>query len=296
MTLLRDAIRDAAQRLIAGHTAEDLDDAVLQAELLYGEATGLDRAQVIAAGGREAAPDAVAAFESLVGRRLDHEPLAYILGRREFYGRTFEVGPGCLVPRPETEELVTAALAAVSEHPRAGRLVRIADIGTGSGIIGLTIAAHTPNTKVWCVDISTDALQWAGRNMRRFGLQNRAVLLTGDLAEPLDQPIDVLCANLPYVPTEEFEDLPAQIREREPRIAVEGGVTGIELIERLAGQLDAHLAAEAAVLLEVGAGQMSWVEEIVVSALRAAGREPSKVEAHRDLRGIRRCLEVRVGY
>jgi release factor glutamine methyltransferase len=296
VTQVREAVREAAQRLLAGRTAEDLDDAVLQAELLYGEAAGLDRAQVIAAGGRDASPEALAAFEALVGRRLDHEPLAYILGRREFYGRTFEVGPGCLIPRPETEELVTAALAAVAEHPRARRLVRVADIGTGSGIIGLTIAAHAPNAKVWCVDISTEALQWAGRNMRRFGLEDRVVLLTGDLAEPLDQPIDVLCANLPYVPTEEFEDLPAQIREREPRLAVEGGVTGIEIIERLAAQLDAHLAPEAAVLLEVGAGQMSWVEELVVGALRAAGREPSKVEAHRDLRGIRRCLEVRVGY
>ncbi len=294
--LLRDLIREVANKLLLGNAAEDLDDAVLQAELLYGEASGLDRAHVIAAGGSEADPDALAAFQALVTRRLDHEPLAYILGRREFYGRTFEVGPGCLVPRPETEELVTAALDAIAQHPRAGRLVRVADIGTGSGIIGLSIAAHAPNTKVWGVDISTEALQWAGRNMRRFNLQDRVVLLTSDLAESLNQPIDVLCANLPYVPTDEFEDLPAQIREREPRIAVEGGTTGIELIARLAQQLDAHLASEAAVLLEVGAGQMSWAEELVVTALREAGREPTKVEAHRDLRGIRRCLEVRVGY
>src|SRR5690606_23820242 len=220
----------------------------LQADLLYGEASGLDRAQVMAAS--EGSPEAIATFEELLGRRLNHEPLAYILGRREFYGRTFEVGPGCLVPRPETEGLVVAALAAVGGHPGAGRLVRVADIGTGSGIIGLSIAAHAPNTKVWCVDVSTEALQWAGRNMRRHGLQDRVVLLAGDLLEPLDQPIDVLCANLPYVPTEDYEELPPQIRKREPRIAVDGGVTGIELIQRLTEQMTPHLAPEAAVLLE----------------------------------------------
>ena len=192
--------------------------------------------------------------------------------------------------------LVEAALAAAHDHPHARRLVRVADIGTGSGIIGLSVAAHLPNAKVWCVDVSTEALRWAGTNMRRFGLEDRVVLLAGDLLEPLDEPIDILCANLPYVPTEEFEGLPAQIREREPRIAVEGGTTGIELIARLTGQLGSHLAPQAAVLLEVGAGQMSWAEELVVSALREAGREITRVEAHRDLRGIRRCLEVRTGY
>ncbi|MDA1010273.1 MAG: peptide chain release factor N(5)-glutamine methyltransferase, partial [Chloroflexi bacterium] len=105
--LLRDLIREVASKLRLGNAAEDLDDAVLQAELLYGEAAGLDRAQVIAAGSAEPAEAALAAYLALVDRRLNHEPLAYILGRREFYGRTFEVGPGCLVPRPETEELVT---------------------------------------------------------------------------------------------------------------------------------------------------------------------------------------------
>lgn len=291
---LRETLREAAQRLVVGQAAEDLDDAVLQADLLYAEASGLDRAQVMAAS--EGAPEALAAFAELLGRRLNHEPLAYILGRREFYGRTFEVGPGCLVPRPETEELVEAALAAVREHPQAKRLVRVADIGTGSGIIGLSIAAHAPNTKVWCVDVSTEALQWAGKNMRRQGRQDRVVLLAGDLLEPLAEPIDVLCANLPYVPTDDYEELPPQIRNREPRVAVEGGVTGIELIRRLTEQMAAHLAPEAAVLLEVGAGQMGWVEELAVDALKQAGRDVTKVEAHRDLHGIRRCLEVRTGY
>ncbi len=293
---VRALVQAASQRLLAAQAAEDIDDARLQAEVLFGEASGLDRPQVIAAGDRPADPAVAERFETLLARREGHEPLAYILGRREFFGLTFEVGPGCLVPRPETEGVVEAALAAVREHPRSHRFVRVADIGTGSGIIGLSIAQHAPQAQVTCVDISTEALQWAGRNMRRFGLQERVVLLTGDLCEPLQEPVDILCANLPYVPTEEFEALPDQIRLREPRIAVEGGETGVELIARLARQLPERLAPDtAAVILEMGAGQMGWVEDLVLTALREAGRGSLDARQHRDLRGIRRVLEVRVG-
>ena len=294
--LVRAVLHEATQRLQAAHAADGIDDARLQAELLYGLAAGLDRVHVIAAGSDAAPPAAIEAFEALMERRLQHEPLAYILGKREFFGMTFEVGPGCLVPRPETETLVEAALEAVKAHPGSRRLVRVADIGTGSGAIALSVAQHSPNAKVYAVDVSTEALQWAGRNMRRFGLQNRVVLLAGDLAEPLSEPIDVLLANLPYVPTEEFEALPAQIREREPRVAVEGGPEGVELIARLAQQLDAHLAPVAAAIFEVGAGQISWAEELVTRALTEAGRTGLDVRYHRDLRGIRRVLDVRVGY
>ena len=294
--LVRDLLHEAAQRLQTVHAADGIDDARLQVELLYGLATGLDRAHVIAAGGDTLPAAAVEAFEALMERRRRHEPLAYILGKREFFGITFEVGPGCLVPRPETETLVEAALETVKAHPGARRLVRVADIGTGSGAIALAVAQHSPNAKVFAVDVSTEALQWAGQNMRRFGLQDRVVLLAGDLAEPLSEPIDVLLANLPYVSTDEFEALPAQIREREPRVAVEGGPQGVELIARLAQQLDAHLAPVAAAIFEVGAGQISWAEELVTHALTEAGRTGLDVRYHRDLRGIRRVLEVRVGY
>lgn len=294
--LVRDLLHEAAQRLQAIHAADGIDDARLQVELLYGLAIGLDRVHVIAAGGDIVPPAAVEPFEALMERRLQHEPLAYIRGKREFFGMTFEVGPGCLVPRPETETLVEAALEAVKAHPGARRLVRVADIGTGSGAIALSVAQHAPNAKVFAVDVSTEALQWAGRNMRNFGLQDRVVLLAGDLAEPLSEPIDVLLANLPYVSTDEFEALPPQIREREPRVAVEGGPEGVELIARLAQQLNAHLAPVAAAIFEVGAGQISWAEELVTHALTEAGRTSLDVRYHRDLRGIRRVLEVRIGY
>jgi len=294
---LRDILRRAAERLVAVHASEDIEEGRLEADLLYGAASGLDRAHVITAGALPAHPEALAAFEALLARRLGHEPLAYILGAREFFGMTFAVGPGCLIPRPETETLVGAALAAIAEHPRARRLVRVADIGTGSGAIALSIAQHAPSATVYGVDVSGEALAWAARNMRRFGLADRVVLLTGDLAEPLSEPIDVLCANLPYVPTDDYEGLPAEIRASEPQIAVEGGATGIELIARLAVQLPTHLAPDcAAAIFELGAGQAGFVEDLVVKALTAAGRGPLDVRVHRDLRGIRRVVEVRYGY
>ncbi len=294
---LRAILRRAADHLLAARCSEDLDEASLEADLLYGRASGLDRAHVIARGAGTPSTASVEAFDVLLARRLRHEPLAYILGQREFFGMTFEVGPGCLIPRPETETLVEAALAAVTEHPRARRLVRVADIGTGSGAIALAVAKHAPSTKVWGIDVSGEALQWAARNMRRFGLMERVVLLTGDLAEPLSEPIDVLCANLPYVPTEDYEGLPEEIRASEPQIAVEGGTTGIELIARLAEQLPAHLAEDtAAAIFELGAGQAGFVEDLVTAALTKAGRGPLDVRVHRDLRGIRRIVEVRYGY
>jgi release factor glutamine methyltransferase len=291
---VRALLQEAAERLLAVHASDDLDEARLEADLLYGEATGLDRASVIAAGPDEPSDEMRASFEALLARRLDHEPLAYILGRREFYGLTFEVGSGVLIPRPETETLVEAGLAAIREHPRARRLVRVADVGTGSGAVALSVARHAPNAKVFAVDASTAALEWAGRNRERLGLMERVVLLAGDLLEPLTEPLDVVLANLPYVPTEEYEALPPEIRAHEPRASVDGGASGLELFERFAAQLREHLVDDAfAVLLEVGAGQAGHVEEII---RRGIDRNDVEVSFHRDLRDMRRVVEVRAGY
>ncbi len=295
---IRALLHEAAERLLAVHAADDLDEARLQTDLLYGEAVGLERPAVIAAGPDAPPEQARAGFEALLARRLDHEPLAYILGRREFYGLTFEVGPGVLIPRPETETLVEAGLAAIREHPRARRLVRVADIGTGSGAVALSVARHVPNATLFAVDASTEALAWAGRNRQRLGPVERVVLLAGDLLEPLGEPLDVVLANLPYVPTAEFETLPPEIRASEPRFAVDAGESGLELFERFAAQLPDHLAEDAfAVLLEVGAGQAGHVEEIMRGALerRDLGAE-LEVRFHRDLRGTRRVVELRAGY
>ena len=295
MPTIRQLLQDAATRLLEVAAADDLDEARLEADLLYAEAAGLDRPRVIAAGAEPPPPEALTTFESLLARRLAHEPLAYILGKREFYGLTFEVGDGALIPRPETETLVEAGLDAVRAHPRAGRLVRVADIGTGSGAVALAVARHAPEVKMFAVDASTAALQWAGKNRKRLGPIERVILLTGDLLDPLTEPLDVVLANLPYVPTDEFNALPEEIRTHEPELAVDGGDDGLDIYRRFAAQLPDHLAEDAyAVLVEIGAGQALFAEDILLDAL--GHPEGAEVTAHRDLRGIRRVVEIRVGY
>ena len=289
---LSERLHAAASDLLERGASGDLDEARLEVELLYGEAAGLTRVQVIASSREPAAAEHLAAFEALLERRRGREPLAYILGRREFYGLTFEVGPGALIPRPETETLVEATLAAIRAHPNARRLVRVADAGTGSGAVALAVARHAPQAKIFATDASTAALAWAGRNRTRFGLLDRVVLLTGDLLEPIGEPLDVVAANLPYIPTEEFERLPAEIRAAEPRLAVDGGDTGVDVVRAFVDQLPDHIAdGPAAVLLELGGGQSGLVGDWVVAALGGG-----EVEMHRDLAGNRRVLEVRRGY
>ncbi len=288
-------LHEAARQLIAARAADDLDEGRLEAELLYAEAAGWDRVRVLASGAEVPETDMLGRFEALLLRRLAHEPLAYILGRREFYGLTFEVGPGCLVPRPETETLVEAALAAIREHPNARRLVRVADAGTGSGAIALSVAKHATQAQMFATDASTEALAWAGRNRKRFGLEDRVVLLAGDLLEPVSEPLDLVLANLPYIPSDEVDSLPEVIRTHEPRLAVDGGEDGLDPYRALCAQLSAHLVdGPRAVLVEVGSGQASFAADLIA---RALGPTPApEVRYHRDLAGTRRVVEVRQGY
>jgi release factor glutamine methyltransferase len=289
--LLRIHIHEAAQRLLEAGCDDSPDEARLEAELLYGEASGLQRAQVLAAGSDEPDPAALERFEALLTRRLTHEPLAYILGRRECFGLTFEVTRGVLIPRPETEMLIEATLEAVREHPHARRLVNVADVGTGSGVIALSVARHAPTAKVFALDSSTEALAVAGRNRRRLALQDRVVLLAGDLLEALPAPLDVVTANLPYIPTADLETLAPEVRDWEPRAALDGGSDGLDVIRALVAELPAHLArGPRAALLEVGFGQAETVATLLSGALDAPAR------IHSDLAGIERVVEVRAGY
>ncbi len=291
VTALRSLLHDAALALISARCSDDLDEGRLEAEVLYGEVSGLSRASVIARGGEEASGETVTQFERLLGRRLSHEPLAYILGRRECYGMTFEVGPGVLIPRPDTETLIEVTLTAVRAHPGARRLVRVADVGTGSGLVGLAVAKHAVATKVYSLDSSTTALAAAGRNQKRFGLESRVVLLAGYLLQSLPERVDVVTANLPYVPTAVIETLAAEVREWEPAGALDGGADGLDVIRALVGQLAEHLVdGPRAVLLEVGVGQASEVAELMEAVVGGTAR------VHRDLGGVERVVEVRRGF
>lgn len=287
---LHAVIHGAATALIAAGSVDDLDEGRLEAELLYGEAAGWDRARVLAAGATAPAPATLAAFEALLGRRLAHEPLAYIRGRREFFGMMLAVGPGALVPRPETELLVELALDAIARHPRGGAGLHVADVGTGSGAVAIAIARHAPGVRVTAIDASDAALRWAARNVERWDLGDRVTLCAGDLLTPLREPVDVLVANLPYIPTADLPGLPAAVGGHEPRAALDGGADGLTLVERLLATAPGHLAGDAwACALEVGAGQAARTAARATAALGAGAR------THPDLAGIDRVVTAERG-
>ena len=210
--------------------------------------------------------------------------MAYITGEKEFWGLPFRVGPDVLVPRPDTETLVEAALA----HLPKGHPARVLDVGTGSGAIAVAIAKSRPQATVWATDISEPALQIAAANAERNGV--KVVFGHGSLLDPVagEAPFDLITANLPYIPSADIKGLAVEVK-REPLLALDGGPSGLEIIRQLAAQAPRHLAAGGWLLLELGQGQAPAVADICV----AAGlRDP---QIFKDLAGIERVVGARHG-
>jgi release factor glutamine methyltransferase len=264
------ALEAAGDALAAAGVA----DPRLDAQLLLGEACGLDRAALVA--DPECGIPAAAArrFGEMVRRRVAREPVAYILGRKGFRHLEVAVDGRALVPRPETELLVEVALEL---RPSA-----VIDVGTGSGALALAVADELPETNVIGSDTSPTALELARENAARLGLAGRVRFFEGPL--PPGAEADLVVANLPYVAEREWAGLEPEITRWEPRGAVVAGPTGLEAIEELLGTLAVGEARAGAVALEVGAGQADAVGELV----RRAGFE--RVEARRDLAGIERVV------
>jgi release factor glutamine methyltransferase len=258
----------------------------LDAELLLAHALGWPRARLLAE--RAYAPDAerAAAFAALVDRRAALEPVAYLTGRKEFFGLELEVSPATLVPRPETELLVELALAEARRlAARTGPALTIADVGTGSGAIAVALAAHLPAATVYATDLSAAALAVAERNVARHGLAGRVRLLHGDLLAPLPAPVDLVVGNPPYTVLAEVEP---NVRAHEPWLALDGGPDGAAVYRRLAATLPPHLRPGGAALLEIG----SWQGELVAGLLREA-LPGAAVAVHRDLAGLDRVVVAR---
>ena len=225
-------------------------------------------------------------LQTIVDRRLSGEPLAYIVGQREFYGLTLEVDSHVLIPRQETELLVDIVL----EHlARSGlRDPVVADVGTGSGAIALAVATHADGIRVAATDISEDALEVARRNAVSHGLSDRIEFVHGDLLASLEGPIDVVVSNPPYIPSSELRDLAVEVR-REPRIALDGGDDGLDPLRRLLSQSAAMLAPGGMVVVELMPGQM---DNALRLAIETFGRDV-EAASRKDLMGNERALVVR---
>ena len=241
---LAQALHEATEAL----RAAGIEDARLEAEVLLRHTLHLDRAHLYARLQGALSTEDQAAFHSLLARRLAREPTAYIVGRREFYGLDLETTPAALIPRPETELLVEETIA------RADRFERplIVDVGTGNGAIAVALAVHLPQAVLVAIDLSREALALAVRNARRHGVEGRISFLQADLLASLAQPADIIVANLPYVSSGDWEALPPEIREHEPRAALDGGTDGLREIERLLEQAPPCLRPGGSLLVELG--------------------------------------------
>ena len=272
-----EALRTASRRLTSSSSTPRLD-----AELLLAHVHEMDRAALLARNGQQLIPDALAAFDLLVARRLSGEPIAYLTGHREFYGLELLVTKDVLVPRPETESVVDLCLGILSE----GEISQMADIGTGSGAIAVAVAVNRPLVQVYATDISARAVEVARANCIRHGVQARVKLYVGDLLEPLHGPVSLIAANLPYVsPGEASPD----VATWEPREAVfGGGEDGTLLIRRFLEQAPRYLTPGGTIIMETAYSQGKIVSDLANRALPGA-----YVEVHKDLAGYDRVVVIR---
>jgi release factor glutamine methyltransferase len=236
--------------------------------------------------GRDREPGGFAdAFEPLIARRAAREPVAQITGVREFWGLAFEVTPDVLIPRPETELIVEAALAFAGEHPCR----HVIDVGTGSGCLAVAIARELPDVQVTAVDRSEAALVVARRNAARYGVADRVDVRQGDLLEGMTAHADLIVSNPPYVPDGDAIALAPEVVEHEPSIALFGGPSGTEVIHRLLQQAGSHLAPHGRLVVEFGFGQ----ESTVAALAEATGWRVIRV--YEDLQGIARTIVLARG-
>ncbi|MSQ40809.1 MAG: peptide chain release factor N(5)-glutamine methyltransferase [Dehalococcoidia bacterium] len=264
-----------------------IPDHRLEAELLVGYVLGVSRARLYASLDEAVTDKQLQALDELVPLRVERRPLAYLLGHREFYSLDLLVSPAVMVPRPETETLVDRALQWA--QAQGGRPLVVADVGTGSGAIAVTIALRFPSARVLAVDVSLQALSVAIANARRHGVAQRVSFVAGDLLEAVVGPLDLVLANLPYIPDADLDDLQAEVRVYEPRIALAGGRDGLDIIRRLLAQAGRVVRPGGLLLLEISPVQREAVLQ------EAAGAFPgAQIELVKDLGGWERVLAVQL--
>ncbi|MBP7963640.1 MAG: peptide chain release factor N(5)-glutamine methyltransferase [Caldilineaceae bacterium] len=279
---IRHALAQAVHALSATHG----ESPRLDAHLLLAHLLGVDRAWLFAHDDHLLPPETAQAFTDLVARRLAHTPVAYLTGHRDFFGLSFHVDPRVLIPRPETELLVEAVLDFVKSHPSVSS---VADVGTGSGIIGVTLGVQAPGLVIYAVDASADALAVAQANAAALlPAQARPItFLHGDLLAPLPGPVDIIAANLPYIPAAAYATLQPNVRDHEPAAALLSGVDGLDHIRRLLAAAPAFLRPHGAIFLEIGHDQGASVQALAQALIPGC-----QVHLTQDLAGLDRLVKI----
>ncbi len=272
----REALNQATQQLAQAN----VDSPRLVAEILLAHILNIPRIETFKV---SETLKVLPTYQSLVDRCAAGEPLAYVIGHKEFYDLDFICDPRGLIPRPETELLVEAILNVA----RSTFHLHLADVGTGSGCIAVTLAKHMPTARVYAIDLSPDALELARLNAQRNGVSDRITFLCGDLLEPLPAPVHIIAANLPYVTTGEWETLPPNIRLHEPRLALDGGADGLDLIRRLLAQSAEQLEPGGVIALEIGAAQGQAALHLARAAFPTA-----QIELKQDYAGLDRLIII----
>ena len=274
-------VEQARRCLAASFRNAGLDSPELDARVLVGHALGFDHAALVAAAARPLGDNAaeIAAFEQ---RRLAGEPVARIVGAREFWGLPLIVTPAVLVPRPETETVVELALSLIDDRKRS---LRIADLGTGTGAILLALLSELPNATGIGTDLSPDALEVARRNAAALGLGGRARFLVSDFAAGLAGRFDLLVSNPPYVATSDLATLAREVRDHDPRLALDGGTDGLAAYRAIAADAPRLLGGH--LVVEIGAGQQPDVEFLL------AEKGLAIAAVRHDLHGIARAVAAR---
>lgn len=278
---VREALRNAVLRLQKAGLRHPRDDA----EAILTAVLGQNRAFLLAHPDRSLTPEARRRLARWLGRRERHFPIQYLRGRQEFFGRDFVVNPSVLVPRPETELLVECSLKLLAQ--RHGSKLTAAEVGIGSGCLGLSLVCEEPRLNLAATEISPAAIEVAALNARRLSCEERVEIVAGDVLAPLADrgPVfDLIVANPPYGSLLQEDAVDLGVRRYEPRKAVFAGATGLEVFQGIFGQAGSVLRRDGRIAVEIGFGQRKPVEQL------ASASGWTLVEAHRDLAGIERSL------
>jgi release factor glutamine methyltransferase len=280
---------DTARRtLTAIFKSGSIESAELDARILAGAALGLDLTGLITAAARPLSATEAVRLEELARRRLAGEPVARILGLKEFWGLPLQLTAETLVPRPDTETVVELSLEMLRALPLPDRRLRIADLGTGSGAILLALLSELPEADGFGTDISEAALQTARGNAAALGLADRVVFIACDYASGLSGPFDLVVSNPPYIRSADIAGLAIEVRDHDPRLALDGGADGLDAYRALVPQAAKLLAPRGALVLEAGHSPSDDIQQLMAAAGLTLER-PAKA----DLAGIRRAVAGR---